>query len=702
MKSRSASTWVFLGVLANLIAVGCGGSYGSLHPVSVVITSPASAPSIQQGQTVSITASVSYDSSSKGITWSLTGQGSLTNQTSTSVTYNAPALVSSNIMATVTATSVADPSKSASITITVQLPPPHTVIINTKISSLAAAITTPVQFTATVENDPSNSGVTWMLAVNGAACSPACGTLSQANIFGVFYTPPSSVPAAPNNSPTITATSVADPTKSDSDTFNLFEGATACGAGGNESALIGEYAILLQGWSGGGTGTPMTFAASFGADGTGKITRGVVTINNFTMSLSGGGIVASASSYSVGPDNRGCLTLTNYIEDMTFSFHFSLGGISGGVASKGDIIEFDNPAGTIEFASGILRLQDPSSFSLSGLAANYAFGVDGWKNSSGSRTHFAQVGSFAQSGGSISSPSFDANDGGKLTSSTSVTPGNFGTIDPISTTTGYATASISLLPGQSGPSSNVVIYVINSSEIFIISLNISANGGVVSGRAIASSSSFSASSVSPNYIFRTTGSSSGNAAASIGLASFSGGISGTVSGTVDQYSGGTPSNQILTGTYGLDLNSGRMSISGATAASSPILYLTNPSDGISAFSISADASATLGIFDVQPAATYSNTSLSGNFFFGSNEPGVNTVPDVSAVASISSGNMQGTKDESAAAGFSLGTTVNATLSINADGSGNLGANSVAVTNGKTLYYINEAGGAPPEVLVFEQ
>jgi hypothetical protein len=110
-----------------------------------------------------------------------------------------------------------------------------------------------------------------------------------------------------------------------------------------------------------------------------------------------------------------------------------------------------------------------------------------------------------------------------------------------------------------------------------------------------------------------------------------------------------------------------MSISGTSAASSPILYLTNPSDGISAFSISADASASLGIFDVQPAATYSNTALSGNFFFGSNEPGINTVPDVSAAASISSGNVQGTKDECAAAGFSLGTTVNATLSINADG-----------------------------------
>jgi hypothetical protein len=43
----------------------------------------------------------------------------------------------------------------------------------------------------------------------------------------------------------------------------------------------------------------------------------------------------------------------------------------------------------------------------------------------------------------------------------------------------------------------------------------------------------------------------------------------------------------------------------------------------------------------------------------------------------------------------------ATLSINADGSGNLGANTVAVTNGSVLYLIDETGKLPPLVQVFE-
>ena len=115
-----------------------------------------------------------------------------------------------------------------------------------------------------------------------------------------------------------------------------------------------------------------------------------------------------------------------------------------------------------------------------------------------------------------------------------------------------------------------------------------------------------------------------------------------------------------------------------------------------------DPSASLGIFDTQPAATYGASSLSGNFFFGSGEPGDNTVPDFSGVARISSGNLQGAMDKSGQAGFSLATPLNAALSINADGSGNLGASTVAVTNGTVLYFIDETGHLPPVVQVFEQ
>jgi hypothetical protein len=123
MKNLWPNLCLFLMVAAAIILPACGGGGHTPPPppvISVAITSPASAPTIQQGQSVSnITATVTNDSANKGVTWSLSGAGSLSAQTSTTVTYNAPASVSSNIVVTVTATSVSDNTKSASITITV-------------------------------------------------------------------------------------------------------------------------------------------------------------------------------------------------------------------------------------------------------------------------------------------------------------------------------------------------------------------------------------------------------------------------------------------------------------------------------------------------------------------------------------------------------------------------------------------------------
>lgn len=54
-----------------------------------------------------------------GVTWSMTGAGALTDQTSDSVQYNAPPTVPSNPAITVTATSIFDPSASDSATFTI-------------------------------------------------------------------------------------------------------------------------------------------------------------------------------------------------------------------------------------------------------------------------------------------------------------------------------------------------------------------------------------------------------------------------------------------------------------------------------------------------------------------------------------------------------------------------------------------------------
>lgn len=698
----------FVGRLPLMLIAGCASS----PPISVSL-SPSSVQSVQQGQTISISAAVMNDSSNQGVTWSLSGAacsggcGSLTGQTTTTVAYNAPTAIPSNLTVMLTATSVAQPSKSASLIITV---PTTVVTIQNKVTELAAGTGNYffTQFTATVQNDPTNAGITWTLTASGTACSPACGTISSppGTFNYVTYTPPATVPAPPANTPTLTATSVYSPARSDTDVFTIFDGSTACGTGGSESLLNGQYAIMLQGWSGTGVVSPILYAASFAADGTGKITGGQDQFNPYlsNMAFAGAPVIPSASSYSVGSDHRGCLTLTDE-EENTFTLRFSLGGITGGVASKGDIIFFNEQSATPERASGILRRQDPTAFSLSALASNYAFGVDGWQDSSGTLSHFAMAGFFAQSGGTASSVAFDQNDGGKMLMTGAIPESfNFITIQPVSTGTGVAMATMSL-PGA--PSSvDVEVYVINSSELFFVALVLGPEGPEFSGQAIATSSSFSASSLSQNYIFHFTGSSSGTSSSSIGLASFSSasspGISGTVSGSMDEYSGGTASTQNLTGTYALAGVSGRLGITGATISASPTCYLTNPFDGVSAFCISTDSTASLGIFDRQPAATYNSGSMSGNFLFGSGEPEDNTAPDLSGVALISSGSLEGMQDASAQSGFTLATPLKATLSINADGSGNLGANTVAVTNGTVLYFIDERGNLPPLVQVFEQ
>lgn len=98
--------------------VGCSSS----PPISVKL-SPSTAQAIDQGQTIQIRANVINDAAGKGVSWSIIGPGSLSNSTITSVTYNSPnGNLSSAQQVTVTATSLADSTKTASVQVTVNLP----------------------------------------------------------------------------------------------------------------------------------------------------------------------------------------------------------------------------------------------------------------------------------------------------------------------------------------------------------------------------------------------------------------------------------------------------------------------------------------------------------------------------------------------------------------------------------------------------
>jgi hypothetical protein len=118
----SSGRYVVASLVLALVSflVGCGVS-GSA-PIAVTL-SPNGTKAIDQTQTVGITAMVAHDSKNAGVTWTVTGGGTLSNQTTAGATYVAPTSGASSITATVTATSVTDITKSASLQITVNPAP---------------------------------------------------------------------------------------------------------------------------------------------------------------------------------------------------------------------------------------------------------------------------------------------------------------------------------------------------------------------------------------------------------------------------------------------------------------------------------------------------------------------------------------------------------------------------------------------------
>ncbi|MGB9404207.1 MAG: hypothetical protein WCA98_11755, partial [Candidatus Acidiferrales bacterium] len=190
-------------------------------PISVSV-SPTTA-SVATNGAQNFTATILNDSKNNGVTWGLSGTGcsgatcgTLSNVTSTTVTYTGPTSVPSPATVTLTATSVTDTTKSATATITVTLPAAISVSVSPTPASVS--VNTSLGFTATVSNDTSGNGVTWSLS--GTGCSGStCGSLSNVAKTTVTYTAPAAVPSPATV--TLTATSVTDTTKSAAATITV-------------------------------------------------------------------------------------------------------------------------------------------------------------------------------------------------------------------------------------------------------------------------------------------------------------------------------------------------------------------------------------------------------------------------------------------------------------------------------------------------
>jgi hypothetical protein len=167
----------------------------SAAPLVSITISPTSA-SLLTGGTQQFTAMVT-GTANTAVTWSATG-GTI----SSSGLYTAP---NTGGTLTVTATSAADTTKSASATVTVSAP---TLSVSMSPTSASLSTGSMQQFTATVTG-ATNSAVTW---------SATGGTISSAGLYTAGQTP---------GTYTVTATSVADSTKSASSTVTVVT-TTAC------------------------------------------------------------------------------------------------------------------------------------------------------------------------------------------------------------------------------------------------------------------------------------------------------------------------------------------------------------------------------------------------------------------------------------------------------------------------------------------
>src|SRR6202022_1614571 len=125
MKNITRIAMIALGFYTATILSGCGSGTSAPMPAPAVIAinfTGGSSQTIPQGQSMLVTVNISNDPSGKGVTWKLSGPGTLSKQTTTSVQYDPGATVPSATTATITATSVADTTKFAATSITITPP----------------------------------------------------------------------------------------------------------------------------------------------------------------------------------------------------------------------------------------------------------------------------------------------------------------------------------------------------------------------------------------------------------------------------------------------------------------------------------------------------------------------------------------------------------------------------------------------------
>ena len=436
----------------------------------------------------------------------------------------------------------------------------------------------------------------------------------------------------------------------------------SCGTG-NESLFNGQYAVLMQGFDANG---PRTLLGSIAPNGAGGFISGQLDIG--TDLPAGGGaaqhltIIPAQSSFSVGADRRGCMVLTTSAGSS--SYRFVLSTVNNGLSNGGRIIDFQQNGA---YGAGFFTLQDAAFLAAASLNGSYAF-IFSTPSSLANIGHWAMLGSFAASGGAVSSGSWDYNDthsidGGSAWATSGLSfPANETYAFEI---TGRGTL---LLPSvqqysQSNTlvSTNIVVYPIDASEMYAAVLP-DANNKPLVGDIQRQITPFS------SLTLNGSGFVDGASAAPI----FSGAWVGLFSASQNAWSlsldndfADIYSTSVSTGTYAVD-STGRAPLAFTGSASpAPMLHVIGPNK---AYFMLADSTSAVGVVHgfsggVPPS------SIAGSYVLGPTEGTMDRKVTnlVGTVVFDAAGNVTFTEDQATGSTNTLtpGAVFTSTYSYNA-------------------------------------
>lgn len=552
----------------------------TLHPIAMSVLPEAVTLYPEQTQRFTVTVANHVN---KGVTWSVTGTscgGGACGTVDATGLYTAPSSISNEFTVNIVATSLADNSRSDSAIVTLK---PINVTVSPETATVNVSATR--QFTATVQGG-NNLNVTWSLSGSGCAGN-ACGTLTSTGL----YTAPATVPVPP--AVTVTATAVADPSRSDFATVTIINDPNL--------KLSGPYAFIYTGWD--VNGKSLDAIGSFVADGNGHLT-GLIDMNgaNGSYRYINQGF---SGSYQVNPsDNRGQIVFT--LPNGNWNFRFAINS----TGTKGHLLLFESSG---RYGSGVFKRQTTADFSLSSLNGDYAMGMAGMSAMGDERN--ALVGRMHVDGtGVISATSlYVCNTGGPATYMT------FDASAAMSASTGMSSGRGTIFFSAGGQNPHFSFYLVDSTEAYLIRIDtIGDNAPPYVGGALKQvGGPYTPASFTGNSVFYTTGIVSQTVVkAGVMIGQFT--MNGSTGSAVYTYNYG---GSIFSGQSGINATvytNGRVLLN--ILSNSYVAYLVAPNTG---FLLQIDDPGTMvmfGFFEAQTGGPFSDASLSGEFFGGAIAP----------------------------------------------------------------------------------